>query len=280
MCDPARVIRKRRLADALRVLRLGLKALPLLVPGAGAAADVISADRPGVANPPSVVAPGTVQFEGGLLVQGETDDPGDPDTVSYALPDGALRVGLVHDLELRLESYGFQFLEREGASNQAVGSDLALLAKWRLRDQAGLLPAFALLPALSLPTGGDAVTSDGFDPSLGLLGAWALAERWHLTSNLVFGAPTQGVDDSRRIFQLAPSVSLDFVITSRWNTFVEYYGTVNSGGVSDQHSVDGGLSFLVNDNLQLDLSAGGGLDAAAPDWFVSTGFAWRFRPWR
>ncbi len=272
--------RSRRLGGTRRLLRHAVHALPLLLARDGAAADVISADRPGVANPPSVVAPGTLQFEGGLQVESETDDGGDPDTVSYTLPDGVLRVGLIHDLELRLEADGFVFLDRKGASNQAVGSDLVLAAKWRLRDQAGLLPAFAVLPALSLPTGGDSVTSDGFDPSLDLLGEWALAERWSLTSNLGFAAPTQGVDDPRRVFALAPSVSLGFAITARWNAFVEYYGALNTGGVSDQHSVDGGFSWLADDNLQLDLSAGGGLDAAAPDWFVSAGFAWRFRPWR
>lgn len=259
-------------------LRLARNVLPLLLAAGSAAAHVIWADRPGVSTPPTVVTPGTVQFEGGLQVERETHDA--PDTVSYTLPDATLRIGLLRDLELRVESDGFVVLDREGAPNQVDGSDLVLAAKWHLRDQAGLLPAFGLLPALSLPTGGDAVTSDGFDPSLGLLGAWALAERWTLMANLVFAASTQGVDDSRRIFQLGPSVSLEWELASRWNGFVEYYGAVKTGSVSDQHSVDGGLSFLADDHLQLDVSAGAGLDAAAPDWFVSTGLAWHFHSWR
>jgi hypothetical protein len=37
----------------------------------------------------------------------------------------------------------------------------------------------------------------------------------------------------------------------------------------------GGFTFLVNDDLQLDVSAGAGLNDAAPDFFVAAGVAWR-----
>jgi hypothetical protein len=40
--------------------------------------------------------------------------------------------------------------------------------------------------------------------------------------------------------------------------------------------MDGGFTWLVSDNLQLDISAGAGLNHAAPDFFISAGAAWRF----
>ena len=63
----------------------------------------------------------------------------------------------------------------------------------------------------------------------------------------------------------------------RLGGFVEYFGGVKTRGEDDEHSVDGGFTWLVNDDLQLDLSAGVGLNHAAPDFFVSAGFAWRYR---
>ena len=38
---------------------------------------------------------------------------------------------------------------------------------------------------------------------------------------------------------------------------------------------DGGFTFLVNNNFQLDVRAGVGLNEAADDYFVGTGFAVR-----
>jgi len=75
---------------------------------------------------------------------------------------------------------------------------------------------------------------------------------------------------------VGPSVSLSASIARRAAAFVEYYATLSDGGVADEHSVDGGFSWLVDDNLQLDVSAGAGVSRAAPDYFVSAGASWRF----
>ena len=158
-----------------------------------------------------------------------------------------------------------------------MGSDLGLGAKIRFLDQSGLVPAVAALLAVSLPTGSSGVTSDGFDPRGALLFQWDLTERLGLVANARFEGPTQGTDDAVRIFQFRPQLSFEAALGGGWGAFVEYYGEIKSAGKEDEHSLDGGFTFLVNDDLQLDLSAGGGLNQAAPEWFVSAGFAWRFR---
>ena len=48
--------------------------------------------------------------------------------------------------------------------------------------------------------------------------------------------------------------------------------TVLAPGVAH---IEGGFTFLVNEDLQLDVSAGAGLNDAAPDFFVAAGVAWR-----
>ena len=242
---------------------------------ATAGADPISADRPGRANPPNVVAPGTIQLEGGFSFGRETDGD-DPNTNTISVPESLLRVGVLPALEVRVSADGFVFEERTGDNDRSSGSDLTLGGRARLFDQKGIRPATALEFNLSLPTGSDAVTSDGVDPGGVFLFEWSLNEPFVLHANIELASMSLGKDDSRRAFQAAPSLSLSASITERAGVFIEYYAAFIDRGVGDEHSVDGGFTWLIGDDLNLDLSAGAGLNDAAPDFFVSAGAAWRF----
>jgi len=242
---------------------------------AAAGAEPISTDRPGQSNSPSVVAPGTVQLEGGFTYERETDG-GDPNTNTLTVPGALLRVGLLSFLEARVLADGFVYEERNRDNNRSSGSDLTLASRARLFGQKGIRPATALDFNLSLPTGGDAVTSDGVDPSGTIIFGWDLNERFTALANLGLASTSLGKDDSRRAFQVAPTFSLIASIAERAGVFVEYYATFSDEGIADEHAMDGGFTWLVSDDLQLDLSAGAGLNHAAPDFYVSVGAAWRF----
>jgi hypothetical protein len=58
------------------------------------------------------------------------------------------------------------------------------------------------------------------------------------------------------------------------NAFVEVYGWLPENELPD-HRFNGGFTFLVRRNLQLDVSGGIGLSEISPDWFVSGGLSWR-----
>jgi hypothetical protein len=148
-----------------------------------ASADPISTDRPGQSNSPSVVAPGTIQLEGGFTFERETDG-GDPNTNTISVPGSLLRVGVLSFLEARVSADGFVYEERNGDNNRSSGSDLTLGSRARLFDQKGIRPAIALDFNLSLPTGSDAVTSDGVDPSGIFIFEWALDEQFAICSNV------------------------------------------------------------------------------------------------
>jgi hypothetical protein len=238
-------------------------------------AEPLVADRPGEAENTSIVPQGAIQLEGGFKFERQTGGD-DPDTDTTTVPELLLRIGILPVAELRLSADGFVHEDRAGASNRSSGSDLELGAKLRCFDQDGLRPTTALLAALSFPTGGRAVTSDGFDPRGSLLLNWELGERFGLDANLGFAGPTQGVDDSRRVFELKPALSLEASITQRASAFVEYFSTLRPSGGEDEHSIDSGLTYLLSDAIQLDLSAGVGLNRVAPDFFIGAGVAWRW----
>lgn len=107
-----------------------------------------------------------------------------------------------------------------------------------------------------------------------------MGERFSLDADLRFNGATQGVDDSRRVFDLHPALSLEASVTQRASVFVEYFSKLVPSEGEDEHSVDSGVTYLLSDDVQLDLSAGVGLNHAAPDFFIGAGFAWRFwTPW-
>jgi len=265
-----------------RLLVPAILCLAVLLIGATASAQmpITQADRPGQGTPPEVIPKGTMQVEAGVEFCRQTDGD-EPDTGTLTAPDLLLRIALVDRVELRLEAEGFLYQIRDGAGDRALGSDFSLATKAELWQQRGLLPFTGLLVTLGFPVGSAPVTSDGFDPTIAGLYQWSLGEKTALSVNTIFSVPTQGSDDSRRIFQFGPTLTLDRQITERLGAFVEYYGEIKTRGVADEHSLDGGVTWLIpGKRLQLDVSTGGGLNQAAPDWFVSAGFSMRFQaPW-
>lgn len=260
----------RRLAFPLGVLTL------VTVLSRPVAAEALSADRPGAANPPDVVGTGAVQVEGGVSFARQTH--GRPNESTLTIPGALLRFGVLRTLELRLSADGYVLALREGAHDRSSGSDLVVGARAALFDQRSWLPGTALELDLSLPTGSAAVTSDGVDPTGLLLVEWQLGERFVLDGNLGFASVSPGPHASGRSFQVSPALSLTFSWSERGSVFAEYYATFADHGVADQQAADAGLSWLLSDGLQLDLSASAGLDDAAPDFTISTGVAWRFFP--
>jgi hypothetical protein len=260
----------------------GTLCLAALLFGAAASAQLRlnQADRPGVSTPPVVIPKGTLQVEVGVELERDTGGAG-PDTDTLTAPDLLLRVSVAESVELRLQLDGLEYQFRDGASDRALASDFGIATKAELFPQRGLRPFTGLLVALSFPVGSKAITSNGFDPELAGLFQWDLGERTELVFNTVFAVPTQGSGDDRRIFQFEPRLSLDRMITRNIGAFVEYYGEIKAGGEADTHSLDGGISWRVEDRrIQLDLSGGGGLVEAAPDWFISAGVSMRFQaPW-
>lgn len=66
-------------------------------------------------------------------------------------------------------------------------------------------------------------------------------------------------------------------VSDKLGMFIEVFGDVplNAPG-GTRHYADGGLTYRVRENIQLDLSGGVGLNTAADGWFVGAGISVRF----
>lgn len=238
-------------------------------------------DRPDRTESAAVVAPGYVQVETGVLFTRDEEGAAEVEVVEG--PGTLVRIGLGGRTELRLGWDGWvrQEVSLAGGGDVTVdgAGDAELGAKVRLRDEAGRLPEAALLVGVSLPLGDEELTSDRYDPSILLSLAHTLSERLALGYNAGVAwssAPGEAgaVETSSHIVW---SAALGLGLTERLGAFAELFGEepIDAPG-SSAVSADGGFTWLVRPNLQLDLFAGAGLTDEAPDWFVGTGISIRW----
>jgi hypothetical protein len=70
------------------------------------------------------------------------------------------------------------------------------------------------------------------------------------------------------------TLSFGFQLGGGFGTFIESYGFIPEYGPAD-HRLDGGFTWAMKPNFQLDISSGIGLSEVSPDGFLSFGVSWR-----
>jgi len=243
----------------------------------------IVTDRPDFTESAQAVPRGHVQLEGGYTFTYDRERTSR--TRTQTAPELLLRIGMVDGFELRFGWEGYAWHDAltqvRNTSGRRVtaddwtqsASDFELGAKLELTKQNGPRPSLALLGSLTFPTGSPRGSSGDVDPSIGLLWAYAVHERFAVAGQFLLSAPT---DNGTRFVQSAASLSLGISLTERIGGYLEYYGIYPNAKDSDAaHVVNGGFTLLVTDDLQLDWRAGFGLNEEADDFFTGIGFAWR-----
>lgn len=237
-------------------------------------AQPMSGDRPGGGDGPDVVGRGVFQIEMGVQVERNQGDAGAEDTTSAPTP--LLRYGLTDPLELRLESDGFEYVGVQRGDDRSGGADVSLGAKWNFLGASGWMPKSTLLASLSFPTGAESITSGGYDPNLALLLGWLPADRFEIDVQLAFSLPSQGADDTRRMFTFTPVVTLEYLLADRLTGYVEFFSEITARGQGDTHILDGGFTYLLTEHILLDAWGGAGLTRDSPDFLAGAGFTVRF----
>ena len=267
-CDAGFHHRRRCAAGARRVPRYLLLATAVAAGAGGARAQAppLVTDRPDRTESAAVVPRGLFQVETGYLF---TRDGG---VDGHAAPGTLLRIGLGGRTELRLGHAGIAGGESgRGAGDSEIGAKVDLVSR-----ADGGRTGFALLGGLSLPTGDHRFSSGGADPTF--LAAFAHELRPGLSLGYNAGAAWRSsADRTGRDAFIACSLVLGAGLTDRLGTFVEVFGDRQvDGATAFSASADAGLTLLLTDVLQLDLSAGRGLRGPADDRFVGAGLSFRW----
>jgi len=222
-------------------------------------ADPINTERPGFSSSPYTVAPGVFQIESGYqyLDNGSGSD-------DHTFPLLLMRLGIADSIELQLNWPGYSRSD-VGGSTASGANDASVGVKWNVSSSDATVPV-ALFAALSLPVGASEFTSDEIDPTLGAFWSYSGSLDW-------FGTVVTTRSNDRT--SVTNAVGISFSIDQGTGVFVEYYGTFAEGS-GPEHYLDGGITFLASNDLQLDLNAGVGLNGRAADLFFGFGLGYRF----
>lgn len=222
-------------------------------------------DRPGEGTDAAwVVGVGVGQIETGFFREWESNE-------DYRLgyyPTALLRYGVLDRVELRLSSglYNDNPLEGVGWSPIDLATKVALIEEAR-----GVIPQAALLVGFTLPATGSAEVQSNFtQPRVVLMLNHPINSWLGITTNL--GAHWEN-DSPETIYRYA--LSFDLSLSKRVGAFAEFYGNLPEASATS-HLFNSGFTYLLTNDLQLDLAAGTALTDNAPDFYIGGGVSWRW----
>lgn len=245
----------------------------------------IETDRPDFTESPNVVPKGALQIETGFIyerdrfyMESPMQSPPEVTTSNITLNTTLFRYGLTDRVELRvnysidrfkIEKYESIVLPDpslfdplKGLSSTFVGIKTNLYRSERV--SVGLL-SHLYLP--SLRTGDYSKSAnERIAPEMLIPCSIEITERFGIAFQ--YGLTWNGMNaDITNSYTLA----LGFGLTDDLSFYLEPFGYILNG--EDLHLINGGFTYLLNDDVQLDLTGGLGLSEDAPDYFLNCGLS-------
>jgi hypothetical protein len=245
----------------------------------------LATDRPDFTEASSVVGWGVAQVETGYTYVYRDDNREDTLTQSHNLPEMLWRVGIHEDVEIRLFwNYLWERTTGGGAVSTPEGAeDLVVGFKFALTEQDALRPEAALIVDMSVPTGARAFRIDDPQAGFNLLYGWDLPRDFSLAGSTGFATQHEDVPlgagfdgDGHGVFHQSATVGIP--VAESVGMYLEYFGlyTVARDENFPENYVDGGFTYKITGDVQLDARAGKGLNSQADDFFGGVGLSLRF----
>lgn len=241
----------------------------------------LSTDRPDFTESTSTVGEGVFQIEFGYTFG--LDGSGQK-VHNHSLGELLLRAGALTDrLELRVAVSPKVQTRRtgrlDGSRTRRMGiEDIYLGIKLALTEQNGILPATAILPQTTLPTGSQDFSADRVLPGVNLVYGWDIGETVSVAAGTQVNRAA-GLHGNYYVeVEWAQSVAAAFGIGARHGLYAEWFARFRTEARWAEHYVNTGATWLTTDDLQWDVRVGFGLnDSAMEDFFLGTGMSVRIR---
>ncbi|MGB3774527.1 MAG: transporter [Leeuwenhoekiella sp.] len=236
------------------------------------AEDPIFTERPGASFGTGVLAKGVFQVETGSQYQ--VLQYGNVKEKYWTYNNMLLRYGLLDNFEVRL-SWDVQEITTEIGGNEindkmAGFTPLTASFKVGIVEEIGFLPQMAVIGNLFLPF---AAGSDFKPENTGGQMLLTFSNTLDAQSGITYNLGAQWSGDSSELSYLY-TFSYGRTLVGNLSGFAEVYGSLPEDS-QGQNSWDAGLSYLINNDFQLDASAGTGFDTDQ-DYFVQAGVSYRF----
>ena len=226
----------------------------------------IDTDRPQITSSSIVVPCGSLQVENGFQ---ETGNGGQR---TFDFPETSVRFGIANKTELRFGVPDY-FQNDDTSSGFSSGfGDLSLGFKQQLGPTRGGFDV-SVIPSVSFPTGANAISSHGYDPTVQLPWSHSLKKNWTAAGMFSLMWPTEG---ARRNLTGQASVYFDRQLTQPWDAYVEYSGAFPQRG-GPQNVIDFGTAYKLSPHQQLDFHCNFGLSSAVPDHSIGFGYSFRLQ---
>jgi len=254
----------------------------------------IETDRPDFTESPNVVPAGALQIETGFVYEKDKEHYCglfEETHTNKTLNTTLVRYGISDKLELRLN---WNFVNNKGLRSRIpfglgspcpdYSSELKIVDSNYIKQ--GLEPLFVgfktnlyknerlslgFMGHIYLPFGASSdfelehYTPEFLIPlSINLTDKFGIAMQWSMAWDGETGRSETGY-----------TFSLSYGISDKLSAYVEPYGSIVENDGED-HRINGGFTYLINDKFQVDLTGGRGLSSHAPDGFISCGLSLLF----
>jgi hypothetical protein len=193
-------------------------------------------------------------------------------------PSLTLTYGLFERMDIAIGS-AYLFIDPADGKKVNGFSDTPLKVKYRFLDQKDWIPSFSVSGTLIIPTASKSkgLGSGKVDFNINTILTWSLSKRWQLYTNLGYTFTGENhVND-----ELNYSIAGQFLLSDKWALVGEIFAVNNFNGNKHDDPISGlvGIQYtLIPDILVLDAGVEIGMNKAAPDFRVTTGFTFFFKP--
>lgn len=236
-----------------------------LVPDNIAAQENIETDRPDQTETVTIVPKGRFQAENGFA-HSHTES----NSSEITMPETLWKYGVNDKMELRLNTE-MEYAKHPDSTTYGL-LPLKIGLKVNLWEANGIIPETSLLANIALPKiASKKLQSTYVAPEIRLLFENNISDAIQVGYNL--GAEWDGQTAEPTFIY---TLSADFVLSKKLESFIEGYGFLPQLGHAD-HWVDGGFKYLITNDIQVDISGGYELTSHQHyhGYFESLGFSFR-----
>ena len=223
----------------------------------------IQTDRPDQTESPAIVPKNHFQMENGFSFERESDE-----VKNIVSPSSLFKYGLNDRFELRLIT---EYSSTEYGNQKISGLNPVTVGfKTKINEEKGLIPLTSFIGHLTIAQlATEELKSDYIAPSFRFTMQHTLSDKFTLGYNL--GAEWDG-ESAEPVFIY--TLTTGYSISEKTGSYIEVYGFAPEYSTAD-HRFDGGITYLVKQNIQLDVSGGAGISDNAPEYYAALGFSFR-----